>query len=108
VIALCASTAGAVRIGDVTHLKGQRINQLTGMGLVVGLNATGEKVYLRSPDANRVLDAVQYGPQANGVTFGRYITSTGGDQYPVQSAPTLGSTNAGPSAYRKASAFGAR
>jgi flagellar P-ring protein FlgI len=42
VFALCASTAGAVRIGDVTHLKGQRINQLTGMGLVVGLNATGD------------------------------------------------------------------
>lgn len=41
-LALCASAASAVRIGDVTHLKGQRINHLTGMGLVVGLNGTGD------------------------------------------------------------------
>ncbi len=30
------------RVGDVTHLKGQRINRLVGMGLVVGLNGTGD------------------------------------------------------------------
>jgi len=30
------------RIGDVTHLKGQRINRLIGMGLVAGLNGTGD------------------------------------------------------------------
>jgi flagellar P-ring protein precursor FlgI len=42
VLALCAPAARAVRIGDVTHLKGQRINHLTGMGLVVGLNGSGD------------------------------------------------------------------
>ncbi|MCP4594372.1 MAG: flagellar basal body P-ring protein FlgI, partial [bacterium] len=30
------------RVGDVTHLKGQRVNRLMGMGLVVGLNGTGD------------------------------------------------------------------
>ena len=30
------------RVGDVTRLKGQRINRLVGMGLVVGLNGTGD------------------------------------------------------------------
>jgi len=30
------------RVGDVTHLKGQRINRLVGMGLVVGLSGTGD------------------------------------------------------------------
>lgn len=30
------------RVGDVTCLKGQRINRLMGMGLVVGLNGTGD------------------------------------------------------------------
>ena len=30
------------RVGDVTHLKGQRVNRLVGMGLVVGLNGTGD------------------------------------------------------------------
>ncbi len=41
-IVLCAAPASAVRIGDITHLQGQRTNQLTGMGLVVGLNGTGD------------------------------------------------------------------
>ncbi len=31
-----------VRIGDVTHLKGQSVNRLIGTGLVVGLNGTGD------------------------------------------------------------------
>lgn len=34
--------AQAVKIGDITHLQGTRTNRLTGMGLVVGLNATGD------------------------------------------------------------------
>lgn len=42
IIGLAASSAQAVRIGDVTHLKGQRINKLVGMGLVIGLNGTGD------------------------------------------------------------------
>lgn len=41
-IALCTAPVLAVRVGDVTHLQGQRTNQLTGMGLVVGLNGTGD------------------------------------------------------------------
>lgn len=35
--------AGAVRIKDITSLEGARKNQLVGMGLVVGLNGTGDK-----------------------------------------------------------------
>lgn len=41
-LALCATQARGVRIGDITHLQGQRTNQLTGMGLVIGLNGTGD------------------------------------------------------------------
>ena len=38
-----ASAADVIaRVGDVTHLKGQRINRLVGIGLVVGLNGTGD------------------------------------------------------------------
>lgn len=37
-----APAARGVRIGDVTHLQGQRINRLTGIGLVVGLKGTGD------------------------------------------------------------------
>lgn len=32
----------AVKIGDITHLQGARENTLVGMGLVVGLNGTGD------------------------------------------------------------------
>lgn len=40
---VCARAAEVTcRIGDVTHLKGQRINRLIGMGLVAGLNGTGD------------------------------------------------------------------
>lgn len=42
VVTLGAHPVQAVRIGDITHLQGQRTNHLTGMGLVVGLNGTGD------------------------------------------------------------------
>jgi flagellar P-ring protein precursor FlgI len=34
--------AWAVKVGDITHLQGVRHNKLTGMGLVLGLKATGD------------------------------------------------------------------
>lgn len=42
---LAASAPAAdviARVGDVTHLKGQRVNRLVGIGLVVGLSGTGD------------------------------------------------------------------
>lgn len=36
-----ASHAADVRIKDITHVHGDRRNQLTGLGLVIGLNGTG-------------------------------------------------------------------
>ena len=42
-IPLLAVSAGAVRLKDVASVKGVRGNQLTGYGLVVGLNGTGDK-----------------------------------------------------------------
>ncbi len=41
-LVLSGPAVQAVRIGDITHLKGERTNQLLGMGLVVGLNGTGD------------------------------------------------------------------
>jgi len=48
IVALCLMVMQSlgqaeVRIKDVTDIEGVRINQLTGMGLVVGLNGTGSK-----------------------------------------------------------------
>ena len=37
-----AKSGSAVKIGDITHLQGTRVNHLMGWGLVVGLNGTGD------------------------------------------------------------------
>src|SRR3970040_2046388 len=39
---LAAPTAGATRLKNICRVKGQEENVLRGMGLVVGLNGTGE------------------------------------------------------------------
>lgn len=43
VLILAATTAGAVRLKDVSSFSGVRSNQLVGYGLVVGLPGTGDK-----------------------------------------------------------------
>jgi hypothetical protein len=64
------------------------------------LSSHGEEVYLFSANAGGELTGYSHGftfpAAANGVSFGRYINSTGESQYPVQLALTLGATNAGP------------
>ncbi|MFQ6048822.1 MAG: flagellar basal body P-ring protein FlgI [Phycisphaerae bacterium] len=42
VAAALAGSAEAVRIGDITRLKGRRQNKLVGLGLVVGLKGSGD------------------------------------------------------------------
>lgn len=42
VVCVFAANALAVKIGDITHLQGTRVNHLMGWGLVVGLNGTGD------------------------------------------------------------------
>jgi len=64
------------------------------------LSSTGEEVYLFSADAAGNLtgysDGFSFGAAANGVSFGRFITSTGETKYPAQITRTIGATNAGP------------
>lgn len=42
ILALTARASAEVRVQDIAHLQGQRTNKLTGFGLVVGLNGTGD------------------------------------------------------------------
>ncbi len=64
------------------------------------LDSHGEEIYLYSADAQGNLtgfsDGFAFGAAQNGVTFGRYVTSTGDVQYPAQKVNTLGTANAGP------------
>ena len=60
-------------------------------------SAKGDEVHLSSVDTNGVLDgyraAVKFGPSLNGVSFGRYVTSTGDADFPPMSARSLGVDN---------------
>lgn len=56
------------------------------------LSAAGETVVVYSPDGRQVLDAVQFGPQAPGVAFGRYPDGT--PEFRELRAPTPGGVNA--------------
>jgi hypothetical protein len=58
------------------------------------LTSAGEAIYLVNPSQTRVVDAVRFGAQANGVTMGRYPDGAPGF-YPLQSR-TGGGPNAAP------------
>ena len=64
------------------------------------LSADGDEVYLFSGDANGRLTGYQhgfdFGPQFNGVSFGRHAISTGEDHFVRQMAGTLGEVNSAP------------
>jgi hypothetical protein len=64
------------------------------------LNELGEMVYLFSADTQTNLtgyyDGFDFGEAPNGVSFGRYADSQGGDHYVLQSVNTLGTNNALP------------
>ncbi|HTL17917.1 MAG TPA: lamin tail domain-containing protein, partial [Patescibacteria group bacterium] len=64
------------------------------------LDSHGEQIYIFSADTNGNLtgysDGFSFGAAQNGVSFGRYIISTGEAQYPAQKVNTLGQANAGP------------
>ncbi|MGA2245783.1 MAG: lamin tail domain-containing protein [Verrucomicrobiota bacterium] len=55
------------------------------------LNPAGDTIYFIKPDGSRVLDAVQFEGQANGVAFGRWPDGAN-DFYPLQSL-TSGTNN---------------
>jgi len=64
------------------------------------LSSLGEETYLFSADAEENLTGYshgfRFGPAENGVTFGRYVISTGEDHFVAQVSETLNEGNAGP------------
>ncbi len=60
------------------------------------LNAAGESLILRSPDGSRVLDAVRFDAQENGVSFGRF--PDGAPELRRLDSVTVGTANGGPKA----------
>ncbi|HXG47919.1 MAG TPA: lamin tail domain-containing protein, partial [Methylomirabilota bacterium] len=64
------------------------------------LNSRGDDLYLFSANGAGELSGYfhgfGFGAQANGITFGRHVTSTGDDHFVTQISPTLGQANSGP------------
>ncbi len=72
-------------------------NPIPGIDPNFTFSSHGEEVYLYSGDAAGNLTGYSHGftfpAAANGVTFGRYLTSTGELHYPPQSSNSFGGTN---------------
>ncbi len=68
--------------------------------LTFALSSRGESLYLFSGDVATNLTgyshSIDYGAAANGVSFGRYLISTGEEQWPAMDALTLGGSNSAP------------
>ncbi len=86
--------------GEYAVFDERDFNPDPGVGPGFALSSLGEQVYLYSGDADGNLTGYSHGfafdAAANGVTFGRHVISTGEAHYPPQTAPSLGSRNAGP------------
>ncbi len=88
-------TASGYRVFDESQF-----NPTPGVFPSFALNSHGEALYLFSGDATTNLTGYShsfaYGPAANGVSFERYVISTGEEQWPASSANSLGAANAPP------------
>ncbi|HXI51948.1 MAG TPA: lamin tail domain-containing protein, partial [Candidatus Saccharimonadales bacterium] len=77
-----------------------QFNPAPGNGDSFSLSARGEGVYLFSGDAGTNLTGFshgfEFGAAPDGETFGRYVISTGEEQFPPQLAPTPNAPNSGP------------
>lgn len=63
------------------------------------LSAHGEEIWMSADSggcAAGYCHGFGFGEMENGVTFGRHVTSDGGEHFPAQKQPSLGSANAGP------------
>lgn len=75
-------------------------NAQPGVAPSFALDSHGESLFLFSGDASTNLTgyshSFDYGAAANGVSFGRYVISTGEEQWPATAALTLGGSNPAP------------
>lgn len=71
---------------------------LTGPELGFAFSESGEEVILSAPGSGglETVDRTKFGVSPNGVSLGRFVTSTGTVHFPLQSKLTLAAPNAGP------------
>jgi hypothetical protein len=91
------------KIANNTFIEGHDylvFTQTQHFGTVFGLSELGEKIHLTSVDAvgnpGGYREAQGFGASRKEVTFGRYVKSTGGSDFPAMIQPTMGQANALP------------
>lgn len=87
-------TTNKFRLAAGTSIPARGFLAFTGTQLGFRLNAAGETVYLVAADGSRVLNAVRFSAQENGVAFGRF--PDGAPSFRRLSSVTLGTNNAPP------------
>ena len=75
-----------------TMLAAQSFIAFTQTQLGFALSASGEKIFFKNPNGTRVLDAVSFDAQENGVSMGRY--PDGAPSFTRLASPTFGTNNA--------------
>jgi hypothetical protein len=80
------------RIPDGTTIAARGFVYFDANQLGFRLNAAGEDIYFRDPQLTRVLDAIRFGAQENGVAFGR--SPDGAPTFRRLGTPTPGAANA--------------
>lgn len=88
------------RIPDCTWMDAEGYLVLGEDELGFALSALGEEIHLVAADERGerlgYADSATFGVTPNGVSVGRYTTSTGATHFPLQITTTLGASNAGP------------
>jgi hypothetical protein len=96
------------RIGNGTNIppggfvvfNESQFNASPGVFPSFALGSHGESIFLFSGDVNTNLTgyshSFDYGAAANGVSFGRYVVSTGDEDWPAMASLTPGATNSPP------------
>ena len=90
----------AIPAGGFVVFTEAQFNSQPGVPPSFALSSLGESLFLFSGDANTNLTgyshSFDYGAAANGVSFGRYLTSSGEENWPALNGITLGAANSGP------------
>ncbi len=86
-----SASTNKFRIPDGTTLAGHGYVSFSETTLGFALGHKGETVFFRSADGVRMLDAVQFEPQENGVSYGRY--PDGSSEFYRLTTQTPGTTN---------------
>jgi hypothetical protein len=89
-----------INAGGFVAFNENQFNATPGVPPSFALSSHGESLFLFSGDASTNLTGYShsfgYGAAANGVSFGRYVISTGEEQWPALTSLTLGSANSAP------------